>query len=243
MPEDKHDIIRQLRQDILPLEGYKPPSGGLPSKLGLGSIEQAFPNGLIPTGAIHDFIIQDEEGLGATSAFVSAMLGRLLERGGLGVWISPLRSMFAGGLAYYGVNPDRIIFVAQAIKKKALWVMEESLRCDRFIAVVGEFSELNFVESRRLQIIVEQSGVTGFLLRYRPRQKVPIACIAQWRVTAVPTQSQGDRPGRGFPRWLVEVLKIRNRRPVSCEVEWTGESFELGTREAYGTGDQASNTG
>ncbi len=24
---------------------------------------------------------------------------------------------------------------------------------------------------------------------------------------------------------MVEVLKIRNRLPISCEIEWTGEQF------------------
>jgi len=225
MPENKHDIIRRLRKDILPLRGYKPQAGGPQLEVGLGRIERAFPHGVFPTGAIHDFISQDEEDLAATSGFIAGIIGRLTERGGIAVWIGPSGSTFASGLAHYGIDPGRVIFVAPVTLKKALWVMEESLRCDCFIAVVGEIPELNFVQSRRLQLVVEQSRVTGFLLRYRARQKGPVASIAQWRVTAVPTQSQGDRPGRGFPRWLVEVLKIRNRRPISCEIEWTGEQF------------------
>ena len=225
MPENKHDIIRQLRKDILPLQGFKSPQGSPQLEVGLGRIERAFPHGVFPTGAIHDFISQDEEDLAATSGFIAGIIGRLAEHGGIAVWIGPSGSTFASGLAHYGIDPGRVIFVSPVTLKKALWVMEESLRCDRFIAVVGEIPELNFVQSRRLQLVVEQSQVTGFLLRYRARQKGPVASIAQWRVTAVPTQSQGDRPGRGFPRWLVEVLKIRNRRPISCEIEWTGEHF------------------
>jgi protein ImuA len=225
MPENKHDIIRRLRKDILPLQGYKPPAGGPQLEVGLGRIERAFPHGVFPTSVIHDFISQDEEDLAATSGFIAGIIGRLTERGGIAVWIGPSGSTFASGLAHYGLDPGRVIFVASVTLKKALWVMEESLRCDRFIAVVGEIGELNFIQSRRLQLVVEQSGVTGFLIRYRPRQKGPVASVAQWRVTAVPTQSQGDRPGRGFPRWLVDVLKIRNRRPISCEIEWTGERF------------------
>jgi protein ImuA len=225
MPENKHDIIRRLRKDILPLQGYKPQAGGPQLEVGLGRIERAFPHGVFPTGAIHDFISQDEEDLAATSGFIAGIIGRLTERGGIAVWIGPSGSTFASGPAHYGIDPGRVIFVAPVTLKKALWVMEESLRCDCFIAVVGEIPELNLVQSRRLQLVVEQSRVTGFLLRYRARQKGPVASIAQWRVTAVPTQSQGDRPGRGFPRWLVEVLKIRNRRPISCEIEWTGEQF------------------
>ena len=243
MPENKDDIIRQLRKDILPLQGYKPPAGGPQLEVGLGRIERAFPHGVFPTGAIHDFISWEEEDLAATSGFIAGILGRLMERSGIAVWIGPTGSTFAAGLAYYGVDPDRIIFVAPVTLRKALWVMEESLRCDRFIAVVGEIAELNFVQSRRLQLVVEQSLVTGFLLRYRPRQKSPVASVAQWRVTAVPTRSQGDRPGRGFPRWLVEVLKIRSRRPISCEIEWTGERFVQIATQADREEDKEIKTG
>jgi len=222
MPDNKQDIIQQLRRDILPLQGYKPPSAGYEVDLGLGPIEQAFPNGAFPTGAIHDFLTLDQEQLAATTAFLAAILSRMMERGGIAVWIGADSSTFAPGLAYYNVDPDRIIFVAPTTSKTILWTLEESLRCDRFIAVLVEITDLSFVESRRLQLVVEQSRVTGFIIRHQPRRKNIVASVAQWRITALPTQSQGERPGRGFPRWHVELLKVRNRQPVACDVEWTG---------------------
>jgi protein ImuA len=243
MPENKHDIIHQLRQDILLLQGFKVPVGGSPPDLGLGQIERAFPYGIFPTGAIHEFITHSEEDLGATTGFLGAMLGRLMKDGGTVVWIGPWGTTVAEGLTYYGVDPDRFVFVAPPTLKKALWALEETLRCDRFLAVVAEISELNFVQSRRLQLVVEQSRVTGFLLRHRPRQKTPVASVAQWRVTALPTQSQEDRPGRGFPRWKVDVLKIRNRSPVSCVVEWTGLCFASIATQTNDNNKQESKTG
>jgi protein ImuA len=224
MPDNKQTIVQQLRQEILPLGGFKAPVTSTPLELGLASIERAFPYGVFPTGVIHEFIAEDEEDLSATSGFLAALLGRMMERGGTAVWIGPKGTTVAEGLAYYGIDPDRFVFVAPS-RKKALWVVEESLRCDRFVAVVAEITELDFTQSRRLQLVVEQSRVTGFLVRHGARAKTPVATIAQWRVTTLPTQSQGERPGRGFPRWQVDVLRIRNRLPVSCVVEWTGSCF------------------
>jgi protein ImuA len=33
-------------------------------------------------------------------------------------------------------------------------------------------------------------------------------------------------PGLGFPRWQVELLKVRNGNPGSFILEWAGEKFE-----------------
>ncbi len=225
MPDKKQDIIRELYREILPLQGYKQPSREVPVDLGLGPIQAAFPNGIFPTGAIHDFLCADPEQDAAASAFIAAILGRLMERGGISVWIGPPGGIFAKGMAVYGLEAHRVIFVSPANPQKALWALEESLRCDRFVAVVGEISELSFIASRRLQLAVEQSRVTGFLLRHPTRQTHPVASIAQWRITSLPSQSQASRPGRGFPRWKVELLKVRNRQAAAYEIEWTANHF------------------
>jgi protein ImuA len=225
MPENKNDIIRDLYRKILPLQGYREPSSDVPIDFGLGPIQAAFPNGNFPRGAIHDFLSSDQEQDAATCAFISGILGTLMERGGVSVWIGPPGVTYARGMALYGLEAHRVIFVTAPTPLKALWVMEESLRCDRFIAVVGEIPDLSFIASRRLQLAVEQSRVTGFLLRHQSRQKHPVASVAQWRITGIPTQSQDGRPGRGFPRWRVELLKIRNRQPNACEIEWMVNHF------------------
>jgi protein ImuA len=225
MSEHKQNIIRELYRQILPLEGYKPAAREVSTDLGLGPIQAAFPDGIFPTGAIHDFITADQEQAAATTAFIAAILGRLMEGGGVSVWIGPPGVTNVRGLAFYGLEPHRVIFVSPPTSQKVLWTMEESLRCDRFIAVVGEIANLSFIASRRLQLAVEQSRVTGFLLRHQARLHQPVSSIAQWRITGLPTHSQGSRPGRGFPRWNVELLKVRNRQPATWEIEWTANHF------------------
>jgi protein ImuA len=33
-------------------------------------------------------------------------------------------------------------------------------------------------------------------------------------------------PGLGFPRWQVELLKVRNGNPGTFVLEWAGEGFQ-----------------
>jgi len=36
-----------------------------------------------------------------------------------------------------------------------------------------------------------------------------------------------DLPGIGFPRWNVELLKVRNGKPGSWQMEWKSTGFRL----------------
>ena len=79
MPTDKRDIIRQLQEDILPLQGFRPPTAGAKIDMGLGPMAGAFPRGVFPTGAIHEFLIAAGEiGPGSFGA------GEIGARGNLG---------------------------------------------------------------------------------------------------------------------------------------------------------------
>ena len=103
--------------------------------------------------------------------------------------------------------------------------MEEALKCDGLSAVIGEMQELSFTASRRLQLAVEQSRVTGFILRHNPRNLNTTACVTRWKITSLPSELADDMPGVGFPRWNVELLKIRNGKPGAWQIEWTAGPF------------------
>jgi len=103
--------------------------------------------------------------------------------------------------------------------------MEEALKCEGLGAVVGEMQEIGFTASRRLQLAVEQSRVTGFILRHQPRNLNSVACVARWRVSPLPSGLEEGMPGVGFPRWNVELLKIRNGKPGAWPIEWSGGVF------------------
>lgn len=225
MPTTKEDIIIQLRKDILLLQGFKPPTGGAVD-VGLGPVMSSFPNATFPTGAIHEFINPNPENAAATSGFTAGLIAPLMGSGGTCVWISSARKLFPPGLKAFGVQPDNVIFVDLKREREILWVMEEALKCEGLAAVVGETPEISLTASRRLQLAVEHSRVTGFLLRHNPRNGNPIASVARWKIAPLKSELESNMPGIGHPRWIVQLERVRNGRPGTWQVEWMAGRFQ-----------------
>lgn len=224
MPESKTDIISKLRQEILLKEGYRPPVAGAHA-LGLGPIEANFPNGVFPIAAVHELVCNSAEQAAAGGGFVSGILSVLLQQGGICVWIGRARRLFAPALTVFGVEPHKVIFITLNKDKDALWVMEEALKCGGLTAVVCELQELSFKHSQRLQLAVEQSRVTGFVLRNATDKLEATACTARWRVKSLPSADLDGLPGLGYLRWQVELLKVRNGQPGKWVLEWQDGHF------------------
>ena len=225
MGAGKTDIIARLQKEILPLQGYKPIPASDALNLELGRLEKAFPNNRFPLGVVHEFCCNTMEHAAASAGFIAAMLGSLMRNGGVAIWISSARTIFPPALKFFGIQPDKIVFVDLQKQKDILWAMEEALKCKGIAAVVGEISELSFTASRRLQLAVEESRVTGFVLRVRPRNLVTTASVARWKITSIPSVLPGGMPGVGFSRWNVELLKVRNGRPGIFQIEWKAGRF------------------
>ncbi|MVN23008.1 ImuA family protein [Mucilaginibacter arboris] len=227
MEQAKRDIIAQLRKDILLMEGFKPATEGATSAFGLGPIEAAFPNGVFPAGSVHEVLNLEAEHTGATGGFIAGLLSVLMRSGGPCLWISTCRKLFPPALKAFGVEPERIIFIDIDREKDVLWAVEEALKYKGLAAVVAELRELSFTQSRRLQLAVEESRVTGFILRHDPLKISPTACVARWQVKPLPSETEDDLPGVGYPRWQVELLKVRNGNPGTWTVEWSEEGFNV----------------
>src|SRR6266542_5640130 len=130
MIPDKANIIAQLQREILPLEGYKPVSHGLHELAGLGVINHAFPNRQFPLGAIHEFLWADGNDKAATGGFVAGILAALMKRGGNCIWSGREPTVFPPALKAFGIDPERMVFIAAQKEKEILWVVEEALKCD-----------------------------------------------------------------------------------------------------------------
>src|SRR5690606_29282234 len=127
----------------------------------------------------------------------------------------------------YGVDPSRVIFIE--VKKEAdiAWVMEEALKCAPLSAVVSEMEELTFTASRRLQLAVEQSHVTGFVVRRNCRKVNTTACVSRWQISSLPGVDIDDLPGMGYTRWRVDLLKIKNGLPGTWDIRWVQGRFQV----------------
>jgi len=221
----KKELIERLQKDILQWEGYRPPVAGKRSLLGLGPVEEVFPNGTFPVAAVHELVCGTAEQAAASGGFITAMLSALLKQGGICVWIGRARRLFAPALTVFGVEPHKVIFISLNKDKDALWVMEEALKCAGLSAVVCEVRELDFKQSRRLQLAIEHSRVTGFVLRNASGKLSSTACAARWQIQSLPSADLDGLPGLGFPRWRVELLKVRNGQTGSWVLEWQQDHF------------------
>lgn len=225
MVATKAHIISRLQKDILLLQGFKPVNAQT-NDAGLSIIQDAFPNQTFPLGAVHEFLCQSAEENSASCGFVAGILSSLMKTGIPSVWIAPSKNVFPPALKTFGIDPHKIIFIQSQKPKEILWVIEEALKCDSLSAVIGEIGEISFTESRRLQLAVEQTKVTGFLIRSNPKNLSTVS-VAKWQIKHLPTDKEFNIPGLGFPGWNVELQKIRNGKPGCWQMEWRKGGFEL----------------
>lgn len=231
-PPEKKMLLAQLQQEILSLQGFRKAVGNRSLDTGLGVLQSAFPAQTFPTGAVHEWISYTPEEAAATCGFMAGLAGQLMQHNGYCFWISTRRLLFPPALAAFGIAPEQVIFVDLRRMKDALWAIEEVLKCKSAAVVVGEIPELSFTESRRLQLAVEHSRVTGFLHRHQPRSENTVACVTRWKVRPLSSYAPDGLPGPGFPRWQVQLLKVRNGRPGSWAIEWREGAFALVQRPA-----------
>jgi len=222
---DRTALISRLQKDILQWEGYRPPPAGTNELMGLGPVESAFPNGVFPLGTVHELVCGNTEQATACGGFVTGLLSTLMQNGGACLWIGLAGNLFPLALRTFGVEPDRVIFITLTKDKDVLWVMEEALKCAGLAAAVCEVKEIDFKQSRRLQLAVEQSHVTGFILRNRSAKMGSTACAARWNIRSLPSGQRDGVPGLGCPRWQIELLRVRNGQPGSWIMEWSGGKF------------------
>lgn len=222
MRGDKAGILENLRRDIQRLQGCH--SGG---KIQLGVLDSVLPEGSFPLGAVHEFLSSHAEGYAATAGFISTLLGQVMGNHGAAAWISTSRNIFAPAFRSFGVKPDRILFIDLKNESDVLWAVEESLKCEALSAVVGEVNELTFTASRRLQLAVEKSRVTGFMIRRNCKKLNTTVCVSRWRITPRPSLPIDDLPGIGFPGWHVELLRMRNGRPGNWTASWAKNRLEI----------------
>jgi protein ImuA len=175
---------------------------------------------------VHEFLTDNLADAAAAGGFIAGLLATMMGAHGAVLWVSASRMPFPPALKTFGVDPDRIIFIDLQKEKEVIWAMDEALKCPALTAVVGELMEISFKTSRRLQLAVEQSQVTGFLLRNNSRNLNTTACVSRWKITPLVSDMVDGLPGIGFPKWRVELLRVRNGRPGVWEIQWMNGGFK-----------------
>jgi protein ImuA len=225
MLQHKSDIIASLQKDILSLGGIKSPVDTSRRHNHLDLLQSHFPHRTFPLGAVHEFVSDKPEDLAVSCGFISGLISTFLPREGIIVWISRNQNIFPPSLQTFNITAHKVIFIHPSNEKDSWWCIEEALGCKSLSAVVMEMKDVNFTNSRRFQLAVEKTKVTGFILNTRPAPVQNTACVSRWKITSLPSMLDHGMPGIGHPRWKVELQKARNGKPGSWEMEWLNESF------------------
>jgi protein ImuA len=220
-------ILNNLRKEILALGGIKSPTIKLAQKHGLYMLKDNFPLGIFPTASMHEFITNNPSQLGASTGFVAATIATCLPDNAIIIWISNAHQVYPAALSMFGIQPHKIIFVHPTNEKETNWCIEQALQCNSITAMVAEMSNLNFYNSRRFQLAVEKSKVTGFVLNTQTNKINTTACVTRWKIESLPSALQNNMPGVGLPRWKVDLQKIRNGKTGHWEMEWANKKFQL----------------
>ena len=217
------DTFLRLQKDILLLQGFKAATPAAANTGGLSLIKEAFPGHIFPLGAVHEFVCDTIEEKSVSSGFVCGIASFIMKRGGVGAWIGASGTVFPHALKAFGIEPDRFFFVDPSNEKEKLWVIEEVVKCNGFSVVIADIRNLGFTESRRFQLAVEHSGVTGFLLRRNTTIKS--CAVTRWHIKPAIGDVNSQLPGIGYPQWNVTLLKVRNGKPGSWMLEWKAGAF------------------
>ena len=218
----KTDIIARLQREILPLQGYKPRLQPAVDQ-GLRLLSKAFPGEIFPLGAIHEFHHGSREDKVSTCGFIAGVLSAFTKNNSISVWVCRELNVFPPALSFFGLKPEHVVFVELKNARERGWAIEEALKCKGLSAVVGETEGLSFMQSRRLQLAVERSGVTGFIVHNGKLNTT--SSIARWKVKAAKSIVSGDMPGIGFPAWDVELARVRNGKPRHWDLTWSDGGF------------------
>ena len=224
MQQARADILSQLKKDIL-LQRFSEPRKKNFAPATLYPFATAFPFNQFPLGCVHEFICSSNESFSASSGFVCGILSSLKLNNRNIIWISANQTMFPPSFTAFGIKPHNIIFIQADKPKDIIYTTEEALCCEGISAVITDIRELNFKQSRRLQLATEESRVTGFVLRNHPKLINTTACVSRWIITPTQSSSYDNLPGIGFPSWNVQLQKVRNGKPQSWKISWQAGKF------------------
>ena len=84
---------------------------------------------------------------------------------------------------------------------------------------------------------------TDWMIRHQPRIINTIACVSRWRITSLPSELQDGMPGVGFPRWNVELLKVRNGKPGTWQLEYSSNRLKEINQNIFSIPQERRKTG
>ena len=211
-------------------DGSERAENGKRLSLGVPRLDERL-NGGLPLAALHEVRCTETRESGALTGFAAALLIRLAAIQSKPIlWIEEETSLaeagllFGGGLARFGLDPNRLIVIRTRRTEDALWTLEEGLRCVGLAAVLAVIraspQALDLTTSRRLALRAAKHGVMGLLLRQASEAEAG-AATTRWRISSRPAGAMdGFTEGVGRPAWQADLEKNRLGPIGRFDLEW-----------------------
>jgi protein ImuA len=213
------DQLARTRTDLSPLSR----AAGAPARVLGGGLRR---------GALHDFAPVADGAATAATGFCAAILARALslEKRKPVLWVRHQFATFEDGapygpgLAAFGLDPARVLFVLAVNRKEVCEAMEQSLRSGTLLAVLGELrgaTKLDLRASRRMSLAAGHGGTLALLLRLGAGRQLcePVSAATRWRIGAL-TSGEAFANGLGVPRFAAGLLRNRRGPAADFSLEW-----------------------
>jgi protein ImuA len=199
MSRSRTALLQDLAQRIREVESSCHPRRA-PIPLGLPGLEDCFPAGGLPAGALVE-VLAASAGAGAWT--LALLLAERACGAHKALVVADTRGWFYPPAASkLGVDLERCIVVRPTLARDGVAAFRQALGCEAVGAALGWFDQLSASEGRRLQLAAETGGGVGLLVR--PATALRSPSFAALRLLIRPA------PARDFPRRVgVEVVRCR----------------------------------
>jgi protein ImuA len=143
-------------------------------------------------------------------------------------WVRERGRPFAQGLARFGLEPHRLIWVRAEWEAEALWTLEEALKSGAVAGGLVCAERPPFVTTRRLEFAARAGKAAGVILRAGPADDLS-AARRRWRIAARPCAPDPfDANAPGAPRLRAELTRRRDGPPGAWDLELNDETHDFG---------------
>lgn len=245
-----NDFMSAIRSQIVEqLRGQLRTSQPMPTNRevvssGLPTLDHLLPESGIPTGALVEWV-EDGPGMRTTSiAFKTA--SQFLNRPGAFAVVDSSHCLCAASLPQLGIPLSRLLLVRPSgnssdgpvrfstgyhlptnLRKETLWALEQLARCTGVGVVLTWIDRLSATAQRRLQLAVERSGTTVFLIRPRTVLSQPTWADLRFHVKSkVDHRSSNEEASMISSNLEISLVRSRNsvRRHGKANLECKHET-------------------
>lgn len=212
----RDDVIDYLRRQMETISARRSPHRCEGISTGIPEVDALLPPRKVSRGCCVEWIA-DGEGTGAETLSVK-MAWHATTGTRLLVIVDPSGEIYPPGLAYLGVDLERVVFLHPSSERDAFWAIIQILRCPAVGAVWARLTHLDMKTGRRFQLAAEQGQTLGVFVRpLRTLQEISWAEV-RFLVEPQPLRFAGESSQRR--RVKVTVLRAKGQwEQISGEVE------------------------